>query len=95
MVRVGKVHGNLMVDLQVTCRKLQDRGERILQELLGVERREATELLERAGGEVKTAMVMHGLGVEAPAARARLEEVGGVVGRLLGGRSGSSRDGRG
>ena len=38
MVRLGKVYGNLMVDLQVTCAKLQDRGERILTETLEVDR---------------------------------------------------------
>jgi len=37
MVRLGKVYGNLMVDLQVTCEKLRDRGERILEEMLGLE----------------------------------------------------------
>jgi hypothetical protein len=39
MVQTGKVYGNLMVDLQVTCQKLQDRGERILMDTLGVSAR--------------------------------------------------------
>jgi len=84
MVRMGKVYGNLMVDLQVTCEKLQDRGERILEEMLGVERSEAVGLLEGAGGHVKTALVMGKLGLDADEARARLEEVGGVVARVVG-----------
>lgn len=84
MVRMGKVYGNLMVDLQVTCEKLRDRGERILQEMLGVERDEAAELLERAGGHVKTALVMGRLGTDAEEARRRLEDVGGVVARVVG-----------
>jgi len=84
MVRTGKVYGNLMVDLQVTCQKLQDRGERILQELLEVERAEATDLLARAEGSVKTALVMGRLGLEADDARARLDGVGGRVRELLG-----------
>jgi N-acetylmuramic acid 6-phosphate etherase len=83
MVRTGKVFGNLMVDLQVTCQKLQDRGERILQEVLGLERHAAADLLERADGEVKTALVMERLGVGPDQARARLDEVGGVVARLV------------
>ena len=82
MVRAGKVYGNLMVDLQVTCEKLQDRGERILQELLGLDREAAADLLDRADGEVKTAMVMERLEVDAHQARTRLSEVGGMVGRL-------------
>lgn len=82
MVRLGKVHGNLMVDLQVTCQKLQDRGERILMEVLGVERDAADKLLAGAGGHVKTALAMGRLGVGADEARARLEKVGGVIARL-------------
>jgi N-acetylmuramic acid 6-phosphate etherase len=84
MVRMGKVHGNLMVDLQVTCEKLQDRGERILQEMLGLERGQATELLERAGGHVKTALVMGRLDIDADEARRRLDEAGGVIARIVG-----------
>ena len=84
MIRLGKVYGNLMVDLQVTAQKLQDRAERILMELLGIERVEATELMARAGGHVKTALVMGRLGVEADRARALLDEAGGVVERVVG-----------
>ncbi len=83
MVRTGKVFGNLMVDLQVTCQKLQDRGERILQDVLGIARDEAAALLDDADGEVKTALAMHRLGVDAHAARRRLLEVGGLVARVL------------
>ena len=84
MVRFGKVYGNLMVDLQVTCEKLGDRGERILQELLDVERPEAAELLERADGHVKTALVMGRLGTDAADAKRRLDESDGVITRVLG-----------
>lgn len=83
MVRMGKVYGNLMVDLQVTCEKLRDRGERILQEMLGLERAEAARLLERADGHVKTALVMGRLEIDANEARRRLDAVGGVVARVV------------
>jgi len=83
MVRMGKVYGNLMVDLQVTCQKLQDRGERILMETMGLERPAATDLLERAGGHVKTALVMQGRGVDRDEARRMLEEAGGMVGGVV------------
>ncbi|MDH5761021.1 MAG: N-acetylmuramic acid 6-phosphate etherase [Gemmatimonadota bacterium] len=85
MVRLGKVYGNLMVDLQVTCSKLQDRGERILMEMLDVERDEARRLLAGAGGHVKTALVMGRTGLDADAARARLAAVDGVVARVTAG----------
>lgn len=84
MVRLGKVYGNLMVDLQVTCQKLQDRGERILMEMLDVERSRARALLEDADGHVKTALVMGRLDVDAVEARRRLAEAGGVIARLVG-----------
>ncbi len=82
MVRLGKVDGNLMVDLQVTCAKLQDRGERILMMRLGLDREAARELLGRAGGQVKTALVMQRRGCGAEAARTALAGVGGVVAAL-------------
>ncbi|MFW6080093.1 MAG: N-acetylmuramic acid 6-phosphate etherase, partial [Gemmatimonadota bacterium] len=82
MVRLGKVHGNLMVDLQVTCRKLRDRGERILMETLGLPREAAAALLDRAEGHVKTAIVMHRLGVDRDEAATRLEAADGVIARV-------------
>jgi N-acetylmuramic acid 6-phosphate etherase len=73
-----------MVDLQVTCQKLQDRGERILMELLGLERGAATELLAASGGHVKTALIMGRLGVARDEARRRLEAADGVIARVVG-----------
>ncbi|MEJ2185941.1 MAG: N-acetylmuramic acid 6-phosphate etherase [Gemmatimonadota bacterium] len=84
MVRLGKVFGNLMVDLQVTCEKLRDRGERILMDMLRLDRPEAGELLGRADGHVKTALVMGRLGVDRDEARRRLDEAGGLVARVTG-----------
>ena len=84
MVKMGKVYGNLMVDLQVTCQKLQDRGERILMETLGVDRNEASRLLDASGGHVKTAIAMSALGLDADAARARLDAAGGSIAGIVG-----------
>jgi N-acetylmuramic acid 6-phosphate etherase len=84
MVRLGKVLGNLMVDLQVTCEKLRDRGERILMQTLGIERPAAERLLDAAGGHVKTAVVMGCLDVDHPEARRRLTEADGVLTRVTG-----------
>jgi N-acetylmuramic acid 6-phosphate etherase len=84
MVLLGKVYGNLMVDLQVTCEKLRDRGQRILMEVLGVERPEAERLLEEAGGHVKTGIAMGKLGVDAAEARRRLEEADGRISDVVG-----------
>lgn len=84
MVLLGKVFGNLMVDLQVTCQKLQDRGERILMEVANLDRAAATTLLNQAGGHVKTAIVMSKLGVDRAEARRLLDENGGVLVRVVG-----------
>ena len=84
MVRIGKVYSNLMVDLQVTCEKLRDRGERILSELLNLEQPAAAALLDRASGDVKTALVMAHLDLDAKEALSRLDAAGGVISTVIG-----------
>jgi len=84
MVVTGKVFGNLMVDLQATCEKLQDRGERILMTVLDVDRSRASNLLESAGGRVKIALVMGRRGVGVDEAGRLVEEAEGVLARVLG-----------
>ncbi|MFG0251371.1 MAG: N-acetylmuramic acid 6-phosphate etherase [Phycisphaerales bacterium JB038] len=64
MVQLGKVYGNLMVDLRATNAKLRDRAARIVGELTGLPREESFALLERAEGQVKQAVVMHQRGVD-------------------------------
>ena len=83
MVRTGKVFENLMVDLQASCQKLQDRGERILMVICGLDRAAACDLLKRAGGHVKTALVMHAKQIGAQQARAALESVNGRIRDLI------------
>jgi N-acetylmuramic acid 6-phosphate etherase len=59
MIRLGKVYGNLMVDLKATNEKLRDRSVRIVMELTNLSRPRAQRLLGRAEGKVKAAIVMH------------------------------------
>jgi len=77
MVRMGKVHENLMVDLKATNQKLWDRAARIVSMLTGMSRDEAMEVLRSADGEVKTAIVMKKRGVEAGEAREILRQAAG------------------
>jgi N-acetylmuramic acid 6-phosphate etherase len=56
---MGKVYGNLMVDLKATNNKLRDRSVRIVAELTGLSKGKSAALLKRADGKVKTAIVMH------------------------------------
>jgi N-acetylmuramic acid 6-phosphate etherase len=76
MVRLGKVYGNRMVDVAVTNSKLEDRALRILRDLAGVPREEASELLQRAGGSVKLALLMAKADLDADAARHHLDRHG-------------------
>ena len=59
MIKIGKVYGNLMVDLKATNNKLRDRSVRIVSEMAGISKPKAANLLKKAQGKVKTAIVMH------------------------------------
>jgi N-acetylmuramic acid 6-phosphate etherase len=83
MIRIGKTFGNLMVDLRAMSAKLVDRGERIVMEVTGVERAEARELIDRAGGSVRTAIVMQQRVLTREQAERALRDAGGVVRRVL------------
>jgi N-acetylmuramic acid 6-phosphate etherase len=58
MIRRGKSYQNLMVDLQMTNKKLVRRGLNIIKEATGVDENEAKEYIEKAKGSVKVAIVM-------------------------------------
>lgn len=84
MVQLGKVYGNLMVDVNARgCAKLTDRAIRTTMSATGLARDEARSLLERADWHVKTAIVMHRLRVEREVAAALLERHGGHLRRVL------------
>ncbi|NLT41885.1 MAG: N-acetylmuramic acid 6-phosphate etherase [Anaerolineae bacterium] len=84
MVRLGKVYGNLMVDVQVKNAKLERRARGMVMEITGLEEERAGQLLARAGYEVKTAVVMALLGVSVEEARERLAGSGGVLRKVIG-----------
>ncbi len=80
MVGIGKVYGNLMVDMNTSaCAKLVDRGIRVLGEVTGLNRSAATDLLNQARGYVKCAIVMHACALPRDVAEARLHSCGGRV----------------
>lgn len=72
MVRLGKTFGNLMVDLQITNEKLQDRALRIIEKATGASRSAARKAFLDSGHEVKVAILILLLGVDADLARERL-----------------------
>ncbi|HWF44097.1 MAG TPA: N-acetylmuramic acid 6-phosphate etherase [Candidatus Kapabacteria bacterium] len=58
MVRLGKVYENMMVDLQLTNKKLEERAKRIIMIATDCSYERAEELLRETKGHVKTAIIM-------------------------------------
>lgn len=80
MVRLGKVFGNLMVDVDARrCDKLIDRAIRMVMEATDQPREAAARLLDTAEHSVKTAIVMHRLNLDCEAAKRLLEQHNGAV----------------
>jgi len=79
MIRLGKVYENMMVDLQMTNAKLVERSKRTVMTVSGLSYEDATVLLEKADGHVKTALVMHLADVDRNEALARLARAEGFV----------------
>lgn len=85
MIRVGKAYTNFMVDLKQTSKKLEDRARRIVAISAFVDLGEADRLLRAADNQVKTAIVMGLLKIDAPCARLKLEAAGGHVRKAING----------
>jgi N-acetylmuramic acid 6-phosphate etherase len=84
MVRLGRVHRGLMVDMQARNAKLRARAVRMLRTLTGREDAALEPALAVAGGRVKTAvLVLEGL--DRGGAEAALEAAGGNLRRALAG----------
>lgn len=58
MIKLGKTYGNIMVDLQLTNKKLKERAKRILMEITGIGYDKADEILIETNGNVKASLVM-------------------------------------
>jgi len=83
MVRLGKVYGNLMVDLMTVNDKLVDRGTRIIENLTGVGYQLARSKLFEADKSVKTAVVMIQRNCSKEDAQKLLVEMGGFLRKLI------------
>jgi N-acetylmuramic acid 6-phosphate etherase len=73
MVRLGKVHDNLMVDVVATNDKLRGRAERLVRELTGAGDARVRAALDAAEGSVKVAVVMIARDMDAAQARTLLQ----------------------
>ncbi|KAF0149019.1 MAG: N-acetylmuramic acid 6-phosphate etherase [Ignavibacteria bacterium] len=83
MVRLGKVYENMMIDLQMTNKKLVERSKRVVMTITGVSYEDAQKYLNEAGGHVKTALVMILANVDLAEAKARLEKADGFVRKAI------------
>ena len=85
MIRMGKVYQNMMVDLQMTNKKLHERSVRVLMMAAEVSYDTAEKALEQASGHVKTALVMLlAGGISLEEARVRLQNANGFIRNAIG-----------
>jgi N-acetylmuramic acid 6-phosphate etherase len=83
MIKLGKVYGNLMVDLMAVNDKLVDRGTRIIEQLTELDYDGAQLKLFEAEKSVKTAIVMEKLNCTLNEAREKLDNAGGFLRNLI------------
>lgn len=83
MIRLGKVYENMMIDLQMTNKKLVERSKKIVMTITGLSYDEATIALEKAKGHVKTALVMIKANVDYKEAKERLKRADGFVRKAI------------
>ena len=83
MVGLGRTYSNLMVSVVATNEKLRSRSIRILMEGSGVSEQQAIELLDKAQGDLRLALVMGISGERLEVARQHLVNSGGVVRKAL------------
>jgi N-acetylmuramic acid 6-phosphate etherase len=76
MIRLGRVHEGLMIDVQAINAKLVERSENILRRLSGRSSAEAHDALARAAGNIKVAMLLL-QGCSVDRAHELLEQAGG------------------
>jgi N-acetylmuramic acid 6-phosphate etherase len=83
MIRLGHVYGNLMVNVQPSNQKLEDRARRIVERATGVSYERASALLEQSGRSVRTAIIMEMKRVSREDAERLLAAAGGRIGEAL------------
>ena len=86
MIRMGKIYENMMIDLQMTNKKLVERSKKIVMTITGIDYDKASEFLKKADGHVKTALVMIKAGIEAEEAKERLSKADGFVRKAIEGK---------
>lgn len=83
MVGIGKVYGNLMVDMKPTNLKLIERAKRVLIESTGCDEQTAAKTLEESDYNIKTAIVMILADVTKQEAQKRIKQNNGFVRKCI------------
>ncbi len=84
MIKLGKVYENLMVDVKATNNKLKKRALKIVMEAGRIPNYEAEAKLVEAEGNLKVAIIMARLDVDAATARRKLATANGYLYKALG-----------
>lgn len=83
MIKLGKVYGNLMVDVKATNEKLVERAKRIVCEATGVERGQAEKTLKETNFDVKLAIFMILSGLNINDAKEKLSKNKGYIAKAM------------
>lgn len=83
MIKLGKVYGNLMVDVKASNKKLQERAVSIVMQATGAGQAEAAEVLDACRGNCKMAIVCIKCSMTYEEAAQALENENGFINRVL------------
>ena len=83
MIKLGKVYGNLMVDVKTSNKKLEERAKNIVMEATGCSREESITALAEAKGNAKLAIFIHLTGADYVEGKTALAEADGHLAQAL------------
>ena len=83
MIKLGKVYGNMMIDLQQNNLKLVERSKKIIMMATGIEYKEAARFLDDSKGHVKSAILMALTGLSLDESKQLLSENDGFIKKAL------------
>ena len=83
MIKLGKVYGNLMVDVRATNKKLVERAKKIVCEATGVDREVAEKVLKETNYDVKLSILMILTGLDINEAKEKLSQNKGYIAKAM------------
>lgn len=83
MIKLGKVYGNLMVDVRATNKKLVERAKKIVCEATEVDREVAEKVLKETNYDVKLSILMILTGLDINEAKEKLSQNKGYIAKAM------------